>query len=119
MKVVGTRIRERRRDKRLTLRPITVELDGKSYTTTDWGLGGFLIEGYKGPHVPGDCLYVRIVVGEGRQAVKHVVEVRVIRLTHKYGEFAANFIDLSDDAFDALEGWLSGRLGREGDGATR
>jgi len=118
MKVVGTRPRERRRNKRLTLRPITVELDGRSYETTDWGLGGFLIEGYKGPHMPGDCLYVRLVVTAGERTVAHVVEVNVVRLSHKYGEFAANFVNLGDDVFYTLEGWMSGRLGRGGNGTA-
>lgn len=113
MKVVGTRSRERRRNKRLTLRPITVEFDGKSYETADWGLGGFLIEGYAGSHMPDDCLYVTISVDDGRQSRRHIVEIKVIRLAHKHGELAANFINLGDDVFDTLEGWLSGRLTRD------
>jgi len=113
MKVVGTRTRERRRNKRLTLRPIAVEFDGKSYDTMDWGLGGFLIEGYEGRHIPGDCLYVTLVIDDGQKRHRHIVEIRVVRLAHKYGELAANFINLDDAAFDTLEGWLSGRLARD------
>lgn len=113
MKVVGTRIRDRRRNKRLTLRPITVEFDGNSYETMDWGLGGFLIEGYDGQHIPGDELYVTVAVDDGRQTRRHVVEIRVARLAHEYGELAASFIHLDEEAFDALEGWLSGRLTRD------
>ncbi len=113
MRVIGTRISERRRDKRLTVRPITIELDGKSYETLDWGLGGFLIEPYEGSHVPGDCLYVRITVDDGRHTHSHVVEIKLLRLDRKYGEFAANFINLDDDTFKTLEGWMSGRLSRD------
>lgn len=113
MRVIGTRITERRHDKRLTVRPITVELDGKSYETLDWGLGGFLIEPYEGRHMPGDRLYVCIKIDDGQHTHSHVVEIQLVRLDRKYGEFAASFIDLDDDTFKTLEGWLSGRLSRD------
>ena len=113
MKVVGVRPRERRRDKRLTLRPLTVEFDGKSFETMDWGLGGFLIEGYYGPYMTGDCLHVRVVVDDGKRKFSHFVQVRIRRITRRSGKLAANFIDLDDAAFDTLEGWLSGRLSRD------
>ncbi|MEE8332321.1 MAG: hypothetical protein V3R85_00620, partial [Alphaproteobacteria bacterium] len=61
MRVIGTKISERRRDKRLTVRPITIEFDGERYETLDWGLGGFLIEPYEGSHRPGDSLYIRVI----------------------------------------------------------
>ena len=67
MRVVGTKISERRRDIRLSVRPITIEFDGESHETMDWGLGGFLIEGYRGSHREGDTLYVRVNVDDGRK----------------------------------------------------
>ncbi len=113
MKVVGTKISERRRDKRLTIRPITIELDGTSYETLDWGLGGFLIEPYEGSHRQGDNLYVRVTIDDGQQTHSHVVEIDVTRLDRKYGSLAAHFINMGDETFKTLEGWLSGRLTRD------
>jgi hypothetical protein len=39
---------ERRRDRRLPLPIFTVKLDGVTYQTMNWSLGGLLIEGYTG-----------------------------------------------------------------------
>lgn len=113
MKVTGTRARERRRDKRTTVRPITVELDGKSYETVDWSLGGFMIEPYEGDHMPGDRVYVRVTVYDGRDVYCHPIEVEVIRLDPKYGELGAHFLNIDDDTFTTLEGWIAGRLSRD------
>ncbi len=113
MRVVGTKISERRRDKRLTVRPITIEFDGERFETLDWGLGGFLIEPYKGPHMPGDTLFVHVMVDDGRHTHSRMAEITVIRLDREYGEFGASFINMGDDVFAMLEGWMSGRLSRD------
>ena len=44
MKIVGIQLSNRRRDKRVSVMPIQIELEGKVYTAIDWSLGGFLIE---------------------------------------------------------------------------
>ena len=48
MKIVGKTILERRKNSRPRLPSITIVFDGRSYDTTEWTLGGFLIDRYIG-----------------------------------------------------------------------
>ena len=44
MKIIGIQLRNQRRDKRVSVMPIQIELEGEVYTAIDWSLGGFLID---------------------------------------------------------------------------
>ena len=112
MKVIGKTIAERRRDKRLGVRPITVDLGGNSYTTHDWGLGGFRVEPYTGQAESGDHLRVRLIIDDGREQHKHIAEIKIVRVDRENHQLAANFVELDADTIDTLDGWLSGRLTR-------
>jgi hypothetical protein len=112
MKIVGVGPGNRRRDKRVDLRPIRVELEGQVYETLDWSLGGFLIEGYEGKRRIGDPVTVGLSVKAGDKTYEHVVRAEIVRIHRDGGRLAANFTDLEAEAVDTLEGWLTGRLQR-------
>lgn len=106
---------ERRRDKRLRNRVITLELEGEFYSTLDWSLGGFLIEGYDGDLEPGKLAPVSIILEEGSETVEQPATasiVRIVRSDLELRQLAAQFSDLSDKAFELLEGWQSEAEGR-------
>ncbi len=113
MKIVGTQLHNRRRDKRVSVMPIQIEIEGKSYTTTDWSLGGFLIEEYSGRLSAGDEIMVAIQVIAGAVEFSHVARAEVIRNDTRSGQLAANFLQLDNATIANLEGWLTGRLRRK------
>ena len=92
MKFVQTGRAERRRDTRLGNHVLTLELEGQFYSTTDWSLGGFGLDGYQGSLQPGTLVPVTFVLETGHQ------------------KLAAKFDKLGRDAYDLLDGWQAGRL---------
>ena len=100
---------ERRRDKRLSMPPLSVSFDGGSYGTVDWSLGGLLVAEYFGPAAPGDEVEGTIQILA--DATSHPFRAVVVRRDSATGELALNFIELSDSAFSLLESALMGRYG--------
>jgi len=100
---------ERRRDKRQLTPALGVSLDGASYRTVDWSLGGALVTDYFGPAGPGDQVDGTVQVLT--DTVSHPFRAVVIRRDSASGELALNFIELSDSAFSLLESVLMGRYG--------
>ena len=112
MKVVGTQLSNRRRDKRISVRPIQIELEGEVYTAIDWSLGGFLIEGYAGRLRPGEEVMIAIQVIASEVEFNHVARAELIRIDPHGNQLAANFVGLDSATLATLEGWLTGRLRR-------
>ena len=100
---------ERRRDKRLSMPPLSVSFDGGSYGTDDWSLGGVLVSDYYGPAAPGD--EVEGTVQILADSTSHPFRAVVVRRDSAAGQLALNFIELSDSAFSLLESALMGRYG--------
>ena len=112
MKVVGKTILERRRNSRPKLPPITIVLDGRSYETTEWTLGGFLIDRYIGDCFVEEVMPVTIKVDAGAQKFEHHGDCQVARVDRKRLQLAAEFLDFDADAVNTLDGWMTGRLKR-------
>lgn len=112
MRIVGTVVANRRRDKRVSVVPIRIELEGETYTSLDWSLGGFLIEGYIGRRLPGEEVMIGIQVVAKGVEYDHVARAEIIRVDRHAGQLAANFVSLDDATLNTLEGWLTGRLRR-------
>jgi predicted component of type VI protein secretion system len=113
MKIVGTQVSNRRRDRRVSTVPIAIELEGKVYTSLDWSLGGFLIEGYDGKRRPGQEVTVGIQVVAGETELNHVARAEIVRVDLGTNQLAANFTALDNATLNTLEGWLTGRLRRQ------
>jgi len=114
MRVVGKTFVERRRNQRARRQPIALEVDGRSYVTTEWTLGGFLLGSHEDAHRPGDILTVviRIDAGNGK-LYEHDAEAIVARVDKQKGQLAAKFIELDATAIEVLDGWFTGRLRRQ------
>jgi len=112
MKIVGKTILERRRNSRPKLAPITIVFDGKSYETTEWTLGGFLIDRYIGDCFVEEVMPVAIRVNAGAQKFEHMGDAQVVRVDRRRLQLAARFIDLDAEAVNTLDGWMTGRLKR-------
>ena len=110
MKIVRAKSAERRKDKRYGKYVITLELDGQFYSTRDWSLGGFGVDGYQGTLEPGNLVPVTIVLETGYQTYEQTALASVVRNDDAEEKLAAKFNDLGNDTLDMLEGWQTGRL---------
>ncbi len=113
MKVVGTQLSNQRRDTRVSVMPIQIEIEGETYTAVDWSLGGFLIEGYAGGLSAGEEIMIAIQVSTGGVSFNHAARAEVVRINPHGNQLAANFVGLESATLSTLEGWLTGRLRRK------
>ena len=65
MAISRTGLGERRKNRRVYARLITVDFDGEFYAAKDWSLGGFLIDGYDGPLEPAETVERVLRYGRG------------------------------------------------------
>ncbi len=108
----GVGMTNRRRDRRNAMPPIELEIEDVSYTTADWGLGGFRIEPYEGARRVGEAIALTVVVHVADRCYRHPVEAQIVRVDRRDRQMAAAFVGLSSDAMDTLEGLITGRLRR-------
>jgi len=113
MKVVKSRTTERRRDRRIQEIPLKVDLDGNSYETANWSLGGFLLYSFYGDFQIGETPVVGIKATVGNKVFQHVVRAEIVRIDFNRKLLAVNFVELDDDILNTLEGLSTGRLRRE------
>jgi hypothetical protein len=110
MKFVQAGRAERRRDTRLGNHVLTLELEGQFYSTTDWSLGGFGLDGYQGSLQPGTLVPVTFVLETGHQTYEQSALASIVRNDDAGQKLAAKFDKLGKDAYDLLDGWQAGRL---------
>ena len=110
MRVVSTTIPEKRHDKRMTGRPLSIEIDAQRYAVESWSMGGFLIAAYRGGRGAGERLDVRVVIVDGQQRTDQLVTAEIVRVDRNARSLAARFVDLDDAAYTMIEGWISGTL---------
>ncbi len=102
---------ERRRDRRLPLPIFTVRLDGVSYQTMNWSLGGLLIEGYAGAHAAGDAVKIDIKAKDKHADFRMRIAVKVIRAVP--GEtIALQFEAMSPEIYEFFERCFADRFKR-------
>ncbi len=116
LRIVGTQVHNRRRDRRVSVMPIQIELEDEIYTVLDWSLGGFLVEGYSGRLSTGDQVMTEILIIANGVEFRHVIRAEVTRTDPCVGQLAANFLALDNATIATLEGWLTGRLRRKTQG---
>ena len=92
---------EKRHDKRNLSPTLVISIDGKTYLTKDWSLGGVLLSQYSGRRVQGQEIEgnVGVVTAPGRHPFKGVT----VRRDATMGELALQFTELSDETFALLE----------------
>src|SRR5690349_7630480 len=102
---------ERRRDRRLPLPIFTVRLDGVSYQTMNWSLGGLLIEGYAGERASGDAVQIDIKAQDNSAEFRMRIAVKVIRVVA--GEtIALQFDAMSPEIYEFFQRCFADRFKR-------
>jgi hypothetical protein len=100
---------EGRRDHRYARPPLTVELGTGHYITADWSLGGFKLLGFDDEVAVGTQLAGTFSIATtGTDGVGFTAEV--VRCNSELGEVAFKFLNLSSQAFDALDRTIARRL---------
>jgi hypothetical protein len=105
---------DRRKDRRIRLRPITMVIENVTYSTMDWGFGGFSIEGYQGNRKAGDFVTATIIINDGQKDVENIAKARITRIEDETRKLAAAFGSLDIKIVSFLDAWLTGRLVRTG-----
>ena len=105
MSIVGSAA-YKRKDNRIEV-PIAVSFGGERYQTLDWSLGGFRVEGYKGKLLPDHEFKLDGVGFDVENVYTLSIDCKVIR--SREGQLAASFIELTPQAYDALEALMMRR----------
>ena len=113
MRVLRKTVNERRRNSRPKLPPIRLRFGGEPYKTTEWTLGGFMVDGYIDKHSVGSIISVDIFIDVGKKTIKHSLFAEVARVDTSERKLAAQFVDLEPEVLDILESWMTGRLRRQ------
>jgi len=92
---------DRRQNRRIYDRPLKIKIEGKTYKTLDWSLGGFRIKGYHRPLEIGERIAGKVGVPHGARNGDIVVEI--MRATDN-GEVGVRFLEISPRSFVAMAG---------------
>ncbi len=105
MTIVGSSSYQRK-DNRIEI-PIAVSFDGERFQTLDWSLGGFRVQGYKGKLLPEQEFKLAGIGFDVENIYSLSIDCKVVR--SRDGQLAASFIELSPQAYDALEALMMRR----------
>lgn len=103
-------IEDRRRHERVRVPAITLQVEGRSYLSHNWSLGGFMIEGYEGRLTPGALFILdRIALLDGSMAEVRV-RARVVRADDASRRLVVSFLDLDERAYAILNAHMIERM---------
>ncbi len=71
-----------------------IRLDGKDYPLIDWSSGGFLADGYRGPHHNGDRLDAHFTIRLDDDPYEFDCKVFVVRIDEVHRNIAGIFIEM-------------------------
>lgn len=89
---------------------LAVAFKGETHTVANWSLGGFVIEGYRGPLTPGALFLIDAVGKPGGDMTKVTVRARVVRANRGRHSLAVSFLDLDGRAYSVLHEVMSDRM---------
>ena len=103
--------KQKRRNQRLEIPTIYLGIEGYLYPSIDWGFGGFCLKNYRGPLRVGDPTVVSHAGMTQDELAVMGTWARVVRADGN-GHLAAEFVGLSNDAFDVLQSFMMHRVPR-------
>lgn len=90
---------DRRQNRRNYDQQLKIKVEGKTYKTLDWSLGGFRIKGYHRPLQIGERIAGKVGVPHGARTGNIVIEI--MRATND-GEFGVRFLEITPSSFVAM-----------------
>jgi hypothetical protein len=103
---------EKRKDKRLPLPIFTVKIDGQTYSTVNWSLGGLLVSEYRGDVIDDHVIKVDVKAKDDSAEFKLRIAARVIRNHVERSELALKFEEMDPKVYDFFEQCFSRRFKR-------
>lgn len=103
---------EKRRDKRLPLPVFSVKIDGETYTTLNWSLGGLLVSDYDGTAADDQPIRVEMKAKDDTAEFKIKIAAHVIRNRTDRKELALKFDEMNPQVYDFFEKCFSRRFKR-------
>ncbi len=101
---------ERRRHQRFTHPPICLTFEGRSYTTTDWSLGGFVVDDYEGALTPGSLFSIVAVGAPGSAMTPVDIRSRVVRTNHHKRVLSVSFLVIDKPGYAVLRALVGDRM---------
>ena len=98
-----------RRDRRLSMLPLTLVADDLEYNSLDWGLGGIRIEGVIPNRSMNECLMIKVSGERKGQQLIFGAMATIVRLDKVENETALRFEELETEDLDILEALIMGR----------
>jgi hypothetical protein len=103
---------EVRQDRRYPVPPIVVAIDGIEYSTINWSLGGFLLNGFYKPAATGQTISGTLCLVDRPETVEFTGTV--IRTdTPDRGNLAVRFDDLGERGLTILDRVIARRMFRQ------
>jgi hypothetical protein len=103
---------EKRRDKRLPLPVFKIKIDGQTYATLNWSLGGLLVSEFDGVALEDQILRVDVMAKDENANMKLRIAARVIRHNLERRELALKFEEMNPQLYDFFEQCFSRRFKR-------
>jgi hypothetical protein len=100
---------DNRRDRRLSLLQLAVEVDEQEYDSLDWGLGGIRIAGVLPDRAVESGLMIKVSGVRKEQMLSFEAWATIVRIDEESVETALRFEDLSAEDLDILEALITGR----------
>ena len=103
---------EKRKDKRLPLPVFSVKIDGQTYSTINWSLGGLLVSEYDGTVAEDQLVRIDVKAKDDQAEFKMRLSARVIRHRLDRRELALKFEEMNPQVYDFFEQCFSRRFKR-------
>lgn len=101
---------ERRRHQRFTQPPLSLSVEGRTYATADWSMGGFVIEDYAGALTPGSLFAINGIGADGEELTPVEVRARVLRISEDRRRLTVTFLFVDQPAFRVLQRLVGKRI---------
>jgi hypothetical protein len=103
-------IGERRRHQRFTQPPLSLSLEGRTYVTADWSMGGFVIDDYAGALTPGSLFAIDGIGANGEELTPVGVRARALRISEDRRRLTVTFLFVDQPAFRVLQRLVGQRI---------
>lgn len=101
---------DRRRHERISAPAISVELDGQVYCTTNWSMGGFVIDGYEGRYTPGSLITLERIADTDGALAPVLVRARAVRADRWRQRLVVGFLGVDERAYAILRDHMTQRM---------
>lgn len=101
---------ERRRHQRFTHPPLCLAFEGRSHTTTDWSLGGFVVDDYEGALTPGSLFSITAIGAVGASMTPVDIRSRVVRTNHEQRILTVSFLVIDTPGYAVLRALVGDRM---------